>query len=593
MHQRRSLGSIVTFYSYKGGTGRTMALTNIAYLLAQNHRVLIVDWDLEAPGLHRYCRELVSAQFPEDRQGKAFDSWPGLIDLLTAVARMVEHEPSNREEAARVILERADLDHYILSTDLPSLSMLKAGRYDAGYAAAVNTFGWEALHSRSPWLFRTLAGCLAERFDYVLVDSRTGITDTSGICTAILPDVLVLVFTPNRQSLLGCLDVAAQAARFRQDSDDLRPLRILPLPSRIDAAEPVLRDEWRLGKPEQDIPGYQPAFEAFFKEIYDLPSCDLAEYFSEVQVQHVPRFAYGEEIAALVESGDRLSLTRSFECFLKRLEGKQTPWSQTAEEAAPEPAPPVRDDAWIQPKRDAAEKVLLNLGGTGRMEVSFAPAPALPEVSRKRLFQAAEAAQVAGTGWPIGAVVTVSSESRPQPTSEGLETEIVDTATRSYDYLALRSDGQFYFVRNLEEDPEYLLADDRIDRMTELLLYCHRLYSFLGAAPATRVRITVSFSGLRGRVLGRREEDQPMRYYKLAGRAIVDGVQSETEVELGRIQPDIQRLVKGLVAPLLLLFEFYELPEKEYTGLILRRLEDWSYGRLAKDLASTAPAPVS
>ena len=46
---------IITFYSYKGGVGRSMALANIAWILASNgKRVLMVDWDLEAPGLHRY-----------------------------------------------------------------------------------------------------------------------------------------------------------------------------------------------------------------------------------------------------------------------------------------------------------------------------------------------------------------------------------------------------------------------------------------------------------------------------------------------------------------------------------------------------------
>ena len=48
-------GKVLTFYSYKGGTGRTMALANTAWILASNgKKVRLVDWDLEAPGLHRY-----------------------------------------------------------------------------------------------------------------------------------------------------------------------------------------------------------------------------------------------------------------------------------------------------------------------------------------------------------------------------------------------------------------------------------------------------------------------------------------------------------------------------------------------------------
>src|SRR5438067_646551 len=54
-------GRIVTFYSYKGGTGRSMALANVGWILASNgKRVLMLDWDLEAPGLHRYFHPFLS-----------------------------------------------------------------------------------------------------------------------------------------------------------------------------------------------------------------------------------------------------------------------------------------------------------------------------------------------------------------------------------------------------------------------------------------------------------------------------------------------------------------------------------------------------
>jgi MinD-like ATPase involved in chromosome partitioning or flagellar assembly len=50
------MGRIITFYSYKGGVGRSMALSNVGLRLAQGSglSVTCIDWDLEAPSLHQY-----------------------------------------------------------------------------------------------------------------------------------------------------------------------------------------------------------------------------------------------------------------------------------------------------------------------------------------------------------------------------------------------------------------------------------------------------------------------------------------------------------------------------------------------------------
>lgn len=578
MRAAGSLGEIITFYSFKGGTGRTMALANIAYLLAlaeSGKGVLMVDWDLEAPGLHRYFRGLVENRFPRDRAGKQFDQWPGLIDLfLQADEAVGTGSPEATFEQAKAVFAAIPLERFILETDVPSLFLLKAGRFDDTYSATVSLMDWENLHSRSPWLFRAFAELLAERFQYVLIDSRTGITDSGGICTSILPGTLVMVFTPNRQSLLGAVDMARSAARYRKDSDDLRPLRIFPLVSRIEAAEPVLRDLWRLGNLEQDVPGYQPAFEMLFTSIYALPQCNLDGYFSEIQIQHVPRFAYGEEIAARLESGDRLSLTRSFTCFLKWLRTAALPWEQP-EEA---PGSPERDETWRAARKAFALEGLKQSGARGFLETSFFLSKPLPAAAQKRLIQAARAAQIPGIGWPIGAVLSTSPESRPRPTADGVEAEIIDRRSKSYDYWSLREDGSFYFFRNLEEEPEYLLADDRLERVVELLLYCKRLYSFLEVEESVRVRISTSYGGLSGRALGWRMPDAPEILTRLTGTGSVDEVHAEIVLDLPRIQPDIIELATKLTQPVFSLFDFYELPAVDYQRLIRHRLKEWGFG---------------
>src|SRR3954454_2367247 len=68
-------GKIATFYSYKGGTGRSMALANVAWLLASSgKRVLAIDWDLEAPGLHRYFEPFLT--------DKTLAQSTGIIDFV-------------------------------------------------------------------------------------------------------------------------------------------------------------------------------------------------------------------------------------------------------------------------------------------------------------------------------------------------------------------------------------------------------------------------------------------------------------------------------------------------------------------------------
>lgn len=329
-------GKVITFYSYKGGTGRSMALANTACLLARGSEegggVLMVDWDLDAPGLHEYFRSRFQRQFAGTQEpDRELERRPGVIDLFRSFDETLKEIPSGRPQTrdeARKLVRKIDPLEYVLGTDVPGLHLLKAGRFDAGYSAGVSTFPWEGLYQRSPWLVWAFAERLTERYRYVLVDSRTGLNDISGICTMLLPEKLVTVFTPNRQSLDGVYDLIRRATNYRRQSPDLRPLVAFPLPSRIDPQRRELRRDWRYGDPDRKIAGFQPAFEQLFREVYDLETCSLEEYFREVQIQHTSDFAYGEEVAVLTEWGtDRFDLTRSYEKLVEALVHSRTPWA--------------------------------------------------------------------------------------------------------------------------------------------------------------------------------------------------------------------------------------------------------------------------
>ncbi|MET8998206.1 CATRA system-associated protein [Amycolatopsis sp. NPDC004169] len=215
-------GSVFTFYSYKGGVGRSFTLANIAVLLARwGHRVLCLDWDLEAPGLGDYFRP----RLPERPRG-------GVVDLVDDF-RAGRFAP----DAHALRLRRSG-----------ALDFLAAGREDEDYVGQVQSIDWEALYDEG--FGEYLEKCREQwttDYDFVLIDSRTGISDIGGICTAHLPDHLVVLFTANRQSIRGATELAgrADAARNLLPYDRSR-LTVLPVLSRFDSREEYGRsEEWR------------------------------------------------------------------------------------------------------------------------------------------------------------------------------------------------------------------------------------------------------------------------------------------------------------------------------------------------------------
>lgn len=319
-------GQIITFFSYKGGTGRSMALANIACLLAKqtnvNKGVLVLDWDLEGPGMHHFLQSSV------DYKGPSIQNQQGIIDLFLSLESILRKGKYDSPDKSEVLFDKLDINSYVTKTNIDNLKLIKAGNFDEKYSYKVNTFKWDELYNHAPWLFTSLALYLSKQYDYILVDSRTGISDTSGICTMLMPEKLVLVFTPNRQSLTGFSEIVPRAVNYRKQSDDLRPLVVFPLPSRIETTEPALRNDWRYGNPDKSIKGYQPLFEDLLKKVYDLPECNLKRYFDDVQLQHVPAYSYGETIAVNIEKDtkDRLSLSSSYARFSNRLVNLSAPW---------------------------------------------------------------------------------------------------------------------------------------------------------------------------------------------------------------------------------------------------------------------------
>lgn len=287
-------GKIITFYSYKGGTGRSMALANVAWLLALDGRkVLAIDWDLEAPGLHRYFLPFLDDPELVETQG--------LIELFWSYADLVLTPKESWPPGIEDPLAFANAQRHAVPLEFPfpdpksCLHFLGAGRQEAAYATRVRNFDWSAFYARldGQGFIEKLSERFREQYDYVLVDSRTGVADTSGICTMQIPDTVVLCFTYNRQSMRG-VEAVGKSIRAQRKSS----VRLLPVAMRV----------------EKNVEGYDKVKQVAREMLdplllvqFNRPS--LERYWKGCEVPHYPHYSFEETLAFFKDTpGERNTL---------------------------------------------------------------------------------------------------------------------------------------------------------------------------------------------------------------------------------------------------------------------------------------------
>jgi MinD-like ATPase involved in chromosome partitioning or flagellar assembly/tetratricopeptide (TPR) repeat protein len=313
-------GKIVTFYSYKGGTGRTMALANVAWILAANGmRVLIADWDLESPGLHRFFQPFLDTGVEE---------MPGIVDFIrryawAAVDAGFDPEALYTEsEESRVAARRAItaiIDEHIgrvkdytipLNWQFPDagvLHFLSSGKQTNGdYQTTLGALDWDNFYDNlhGGQFFDALRDGMKRDYDYVLIDSRTGLSDVADICTVHLPDVVVDCFTLATQGIEG----AAVIAKSIQEHAD-RDITILPVPMRIDHAQT-----------EKVEAGLAFASKLFANLPAGMSEDERQAYWAAVEVPYRPSYAYEETLATVGDRpGSQTGLLPSYERIVSRI----------------------------------------------------------------------------------------------------------------------------------------------------------------------------------------------------------------------------------------------------------------------------------
>ncbi|MBD3267345.1 AAA family ATPase [bacterium] len=180
---------VITFYSYKGGVGRTLACANFGlYLAKTGQKVFLVDMDFEAPGL--------DSKFPNIDITK---SETGIIDQFHA---FLQSSPIPKLKAQRVPLpddvEKAG----------GSLGLIPAGNYlESDYFEKLSNINWDCfLYDETGMAFcLDLLQRIEAEFepDVLVIDSPNGLSKISGLCTQIYPDTVLLFTSASPESLNG------------------------------------------------------------------------------------------------------------------------------------------------------------------------------------------------------------------------------------------------------------------------------------------------------------------------------------------------------------------------------------------------------
>jgi len=238
---------------------------------------------------------------------------------------------------------------------------------------------------------------------------------------------------------------------------------------------------------------------------------------------------------------------------LKKGESQQSPW----------------DDKWLE--RHRAESVqgllpLFKVPNPGYMQIGFAVSGSKPSLLQTDLLEAARSAEIhtSPSGWAIAQVL--DGPNSPKPSADEIVSNVSQPYFKSYQYWALRRNGDFYLLDSFLEDvgtqtQGLLCFDTQIERIAEALLYCERLYSYLNLKDAT-VNIWLRHVGLKDRVIGRFHSATTNR------KTTENEVQSYKSISLANIKPDLVEVIKDLTNPLFAVFDYFKLPDHTYSQIV-------------------------
>lgn len=260
----------IVFFGIKGGVGRSTALAMLAYNLARaGKRVLLIDFDLESPGLSallsppdRLADFGLIDWFIEDAVGQGDE----IFDRMITVSPLSEHTQGEIRVAAAMGLE----ERFYLA------------KLSRAYADITRNDEVERFSQRTRRLLETLEQ--REKPDVILIDSRAGLHDLAAVSIVGLATDVLLFGTDSAQTWQGYRLLFSHWQSFPEVLRAVRDKLIMvealfPELDQAARAERFLENSYTLFSEtvyDRIEPGQESATEETFN--FDLPIEDAPHY---------------------------------------------------------------------------------------------------------------------------------------------------------------------------------------------------------------------------------------------------------------------------------------------------------------------------
>ncbi|MET3428570.1 tetratricopeptide (TPR) repeat protein [Actinoplanes tereljensis] len=236
---------------------------------------------------------------------------PGVVDAIMDYRKRVQEsgplDQATLHRVARVQRYAISLERYEFPSG-GSIDFLPSGQQVPEYSSTVSNFDWsefwDGLDGEA--FLKTWADDMRANYDVTLIDSRTGLSDNAGICTVEMPDTVVNCFTFNNQNIDGAAAAARAILEMRESRGN--PVRIFPVPTRVEDGEAAKLDRWR-----------GTAQHRFRSLVTDLGYADPVKYWGTVEIPYKVFYAYEESLATF---GDRAHQENTLLAAYQRLAGE-------------------------------------------------------------------------------------------------------------------------------------------------------------------------------------------------------------------------------------------------------------------------------